>query len=342
MRRRHKGPGEGVYTTRVLHRALIALLSLAIAVWAGSEPVRDVIIDQDGGVDDLIAISLLKQSPNVRVQAVTICPADSYLQTAALVTQRLLGKFRGYTAIALGHSEGINPFPEEWRKDAGRVLGIAALAEPAPKKYNPIVASDAAHFLAELLAGDHSYTILETGPLTNIADALKIDPSIEKNIQRIYVMGGAVRVRGNVQQANHDGSAEWNIFNQPEAAAFVIQSGIPITLVPLDATNKVPLTRAFLDRLAAQPAMASQIAAQSWRLVTAQMGNVQYYFWDTLTAAALLDPSVVRTEALKIRVVTAGASQGRTVEDPRGSPVDVALDASREKVEEMFLDLLGR
>jgi inosine-uridine nucleoside N-ribohydrolase len=72
------------------------------------------------------------------------------------------------------------------------------------------------------------------------------------------------------------------------------------------------------------------------------MGNEQYFFWDTLTAATLLDPGVVRTERLKIRVITKGASQGRTVEDPRGTPVDVALDADRDRVEKLFLSVLGR
>jgi purine nucleosidase len=155
-------------------------------------------------------------------------------------------------------------------------------------------------------------------------------------------MGGAVRVRGNVQLAGHDGSAEWNIFNQPQAAASVIRSGIAISLIPLDATNKVPLTRGFIERLAAQPSLASQLAAQALRLALTSTGTDQYYFWDTLTAAALLDPSIVTTERLKIRVVTSGASQGRTIEDPRGRPLEVAIDASRERVEKMFLDLLGR
>jgi inosine-uridine nucleoside N-ribohydrolase len=102
------------------------------------------------------------------------------------------------------------------------------------------------------------------------------------------------------------------------------------------------LTRPFVDRLAAQPAAASQMAAQALRLVVDQMGADQYYFWDTLTAAALLDPSVVRTERLKIRVITTGASQGRTVEDGGGSPIDVAVDTDARRVEEMFLKILGR
>lgn len=88
--------------------------------------------------------------------------------------------------------------------------------------------------------------------------------------------------------------------------------------------------------------IASQLASQSWQLALTLVGPDQYYFWDTLTAAALIDPTIVRTERLKIRVITAGTSQGRTVEDPHGTPIDVALDASREKVEQMFLSILSR
>ena len=319
---------------------LIAAFALTIPFVARSAAIPDVIVDQDGGIDDLVAIALLMRSPSVHVRAITICPADSYLDPATRATQLFVDRLGGRKiAIAQGHSEGTNPFPAKWRKDAGRVLRIAALSGVAPSRANPIAAEDAPHYLVKLLSGDHPYTILETGPLTNIAAALAIDPAIKRNITRVYAMGGAVRVPGNVASGTHDGSAEWNIFNQPQAAADVIRSGISITLIPLDATSKVPLTRTFLDRLAAQPSIASQLAAQSWRI--AQQGIDQYYFWDTLTAAALLDPAVIRTERLKIRVIVSRASEGRTVEDPRGSPIEVALDANREKVEQMFLTLLS-
>ena len=184
--------------------------------------------------------------------------------------------------------------------------------------------------------------ILATGPLTNIADALKLDPGIAKNIERIYVMGGAVRVKGNVEQKGHDGTAEWNFFNEPRAAAAVIHSGIPITLVPLDATNNVPVTRGFVDRLRAQPSAASQLAAQSLDLVEKWVSGAGYYFWDPLTAAVLLDRTVVRTETLKVRVVSTGPSQGRVVEDPDGVPIEVALHADQSKVETLLLAMLRR
>jgi len=318
------------------------VLAFTLTGCRGGDPVRDVLIDHDGGVDDLIAIAMLLQSPSVRVHAITICPADSYLEPATRATQLFVARLGGRDiTIAQGHSEGINPFPDPWRKDAARTLTIP-LFEGARPTAPAVAAEDAGHLLAKMLSGDRKYSVLETGPLTNIAAALTLNPAIATNIDRIYVMGGAVRVKGNVAHPGHDASAEWNVFNEPHAADVVLRSGVPVTLVPLDATNKVPLTRAFLERLRAQPSVASTLAAQSWSLVEKQVNGEEYFFWDTLTAAAMLDPGVVATERLHVRVITDGASQGRTVEDPAGSAIDVALDASRERVEQLFLDLLGR
>jgi len=325
----------------MLRRLLIALMLMTASGCIRS--ASGIIIDHDGGIDDLIAISLLITSGAVHVRAITICPGDSYLEPATRGTQLFVDRLGGENiTIAQGHSEGRNPFPDAWRKDAARVLTIPALAGVQPKPVNRIVDEDAPHHLAKLLGGSARYAILETGPLTNIADALKINPAIRNNVSRIYIMGGAVRVRGNVEQPGHDGSAEWNFYNQPQAAAEVIQSGIPITLIPLDATNKVPLTREFIDRLGRQPSIAARLAAQSWQLVAGQESAEQYYFWDTLTAAAMLDRSLVAIENLKVRVITEGASQGRVLEDPAGTPVEVALDASRDKVENLFLNVLSR
>jgi purine nucleosidase len=328
----------------VLRRDAIAFVAMIAAAFACSrQPTAvDVLIDQDGAIDDLIAVALLLRSPEVRVHAIALTPGDSFLEPATRATQLIVDSLGGSNiVIGQGHSEGRNPFPDAWRKDAGRVLDIPALIGAKPEASTAVASDDAPHLLARLLS-QRRYVILETGPLTNIAAALRLNPTIANNIERIYAMGGAVRVGGNVEQPGHDGSAEWNMFNEPDAAAHVLQAGIPLTLVPLDATNQVPLTHSFLERLRAQSSVASQMAAQAWSLVVSQTGNEKYFFWDTLTAAAILDPRVITTERLKIRVVTTGESQGRTVEEADGVPVDVALRADQQRVERMFLDVLAR
>jgi len=319
-----------------VHFLAVAALLLSACAHTGRV---DVVVDHDGDPDDLIAFSLLIKSGATRIHTIAVCPGDSYVDPATRATQLFVDQLGGHgISIAKGHSAGTNPFPDEWRKQAADVLSIRALAGKDPTNRNPVSSDDAAHHLAAVLSKGR-FVVLETGPLTNIADALKIDPSIKRNITRMYVMGGAVRVAGNVEQKGHDGSAEWNFFNNPQAAADVVQSGIPITLVALDATNHVPLTKRFVDQLAKQPSVASQLAAQAWGLVLSVDG---YYLWDTLTAAALLDRSVVTIQTMHIRVLTDGPSQGRTIEDPNGAPIEVAVSADQQRVEKMFLDILGR
>jgi purine nucleosidase len=326
----------------MLRRLILAAVLSGLAVPTSAADRMGVIVDQDAGIDDLIAVALLLRSPAIQVAAVTITPADSYLGPATRATQLVVQRFGspGIT-IAQGHSEGTNPFPDEWRRDAGRVLALPGFAGAGRRPTGRLLRDDAAHHLAAMLSGPGRYAVLETGPLTNIADALRLQPAIRDRITRIYVMGGAVRVKGNVEHAGHDGSAEWNIFNAPDAADEVLRSGIPITLVPLDATNHVPMTAAFLARLAREQAAPSRFAVQAWRLA-APSPSQPYYFWDTLTAAALVEPALVKTKRMKIRVVTTGPSQGRTLEDPRGTPIDVAVGADRRRVEQLFVDVLGR
>ncbi|HEX3700067.1 MAG TPA: nucleoside hydrolase [Phenylobacterium sp.] len=325
---------------------LVAALALGLPIAAAAATlaprVTEVIVDEDGAVDDLFALSLLMKSDAVRVRAVTVCPADSYLEPATRATQLILDVLGGRgVSIGKGRFEGVNPFPAEWRNDHGQLLQVALLKGRRPSGANPIATEDAPHHLVRLLSGSKRYTIVETGPLTNLADALELKPSIRSHIRRIYVMGGAVGVRGNVDQKGADGTAEWNLFNNPAAAAAVFQAGVPITLVPLDATNRVPMTPRFVAQLAARRATASQLAAQIMRPAVTKYAG-EYYFWDALTAAVLIDPGVATVRSMKLKVLTTGSSQGRTVQDPHGAPVEVAVDADQAKVERLFLEVLGR
>ena len=88
-------------------------------------------------------------------------------------------------------------------------------------------------------------TLLATGPLTNVAEALGRDPSLAGRLEMVYAMGGAVSVGGNVRLPGTGGKAEWNFFVDPRAARVVLSSGVPVTLVPLDATNRAPVTVAL-------------------------------------------------------------------------------------------------
>jgi hypothetical protein len=135
---------------RLLLAAIVALSTPAVAAAAPGGKVADVIFDQDGAVDDLVALTLLMKSGRAKVRAITITPGDSYLEPATRATQLFVDRLGGRrVTIAQGHSEGTNPFPAEWRKDAGRMLQLAALQGSPRGTSNPVVADDAAHHLAK-------------------------------------------------------------------------------------------------------------------------------------------------------------------------------------------------
>lgn len=317
------------------------------AACRGAPPATRLLIDHDAGAEDLIAMAMVVNSAAGPAAAVTVAPADSFLEAAVPATRRVLELLgAGDVPVFAGHDEGINRFPDEWRQEAARVLALPSIRGVMPRgnpaAVAPATEDDAPHAIARLLASGGAWTILETGPLSNVAEALKIDPAIAAHITRVVVMGGAVRTKGNVDQPGHDGSAEWNLYNAPGAAAAVIEAGVPITLISLDATNQMPMSMAFVDRVAAQSAAssASRLAAEAWSLGEGQIRAGEYYFWDTLTAAALIDPSVVATTTVRVKIATSGASQGRIVEDASGMPIQVAFAVDRSRAERVVLAAL--
>ena len=116
----------------------------------------------------------------------------------------------------------------------GRRLYGVELAAGGPPSDLP-----APDLLVSVISASAEPVVLFTdGPLTNLAAALRLDPGMVENIAMVFTMGGALDVPGN----NFDNpDAEWNIWADPTAAAEVFASGVPLTLVPLDATNQVPV-----------------------------------------------------------------------------------------------------
>jgi purine nucleosidase len=308
---------------------------------------RHLIIDQDADMDDLAAIAIAHLSKQFQIDAITICPADSLKASAIQITVALV-KFLGIknVQIAASDNEGPNPFPRKWRRESVRMAEIPDLQLPETEFLNFGFSSvPAAKKLAELLSGKVKYEILETGPLSNIADALAINPLIAKNISKIYFMGGALHVPGNVSLPDHDGTAEWNVYNNPSAFSKVLKAGIPLILVSLDATNKVPVTKNFMSALKQQDSYkVSHLFHQIWSVMEAQIGTpnhqTTYFFWDSLTAAFAANSGLASLRPVKIQVLLKGKSEGRTVVDPQGLPVQFVVEPKPDKFQKFILSNL--
>jgi len=204
--------------------------------------------------------------------------------------------------------------------------------------------------------------LVATGPLTNLALALRADPEALSGFGRIVIMGGALEVRGNTGPV-----AEFNFYVDPEAADTVLSSGLDITVVPLDATTRVALKRERLESLSrwkesleasrAPGALArgegglAAIFARALdhyiRYQRAESGLDAGYMHDPVALAAAFAPGLVGTRETPLGVVTSDVDRGRSVEiDDGRPPVMVAINADAAAIlslieERVLIPLFG-
>ncbi len=312
---------------------------------SANKPDLDVIIDTDMAVDDWMAILYLLHHPDIHIRAITVTGAGEAHCNAGVENALGLITLAQHVPIPVACGpeaplQGNHTFPQGWRDF---VDGLANQTLSA--SVNPGAGIDAIQLLTQTtLSSTEKITLLTLGPLTNVAYALQSTPELAGNIAGIFVMGGAVRVPGNLE-GNVPGnpSAEWNIYIDPHAANVVFASGVPVTLVRLDVTNQTPLTMEFLQELE-----KNQITNTS-KFIYSVMNQMQdsirsgtYYFWDPLSAAILVDNSVATYQKYPICVVeTEGSKSGRT-EEKAGCPViHVAVSADAGRFEKGFLDTLN-
>ena len=178
-------------------------------------------------------------------------------------------------------------------------------------------------------------TVLALGPLTNVGAALEATPALVKNIEMIYVMGGAVDVDGSsVSEENM--VAEWNMYCDPHAARIVVESGAPITLVPLDATNEVPVTPEFVAQLEAEKSTPeAEFVAALLANNAESIASGSYYFWDPLAAVVMSDPSLVTLTPRDVTVIDipGAPDDGRTKPVANGSEMLVATAPDGDALE---------
>jgi len=324
-------------------RGLAALLVTTALASAQSKPI---IVDTDAGSDDIMAVSLLLAHPSVRLDAVTVVNGLAHVDAGARNMGRLLDLAgRKNVPVFAGRStplRGNNEFPAEWRKisDDFPILKLAAPRPPEHKR--------AADYLVEhLRSAREPVQILALGPLTNLAEAYERDHSIARNIAEIVLMGGAVRVPGNLQDGGvfhtSNSTAEWNIFIDPIAARIIFRSGIPIRLIALDATNKVKISPEFLFEFAEKP--HSALGAVVAGVLEADRESIDqgiFYAWDPLAAAALLKPAIVKTVPMHIVIQEDAPEEGRTTESAGAPNTKVAVDADAASFLALFSESFAK
>jgi len=307
---------------------------------------RPVVIDTDMAADDWLAILYLLNQPDVSIKAITVTGAgEAHCEPGV---QHALGLIalagRSGIPVACGREtplQGDHAFPTAWREGVDNLQGLTL-----PEGSNPATGTAVELLAAVIQASPEKIILLTLGPLTNVAEALQATPTLKDQLAAIVIMGGAVKVPGNVGASGvgiDNPVVEWNIYADPHAASLVFQSGAPITLVPLDATNQAPITMDFYNQL--ERSHVTPEAEFVYDVLTGQKDFIEsggYYFWDPLAAAILADESLAAIETMSLKVVEEeGLESGWTQPTKDGTPMRVAVWADGQRFERIFLDALN-
>ncbi len=191
-----------------------------------------------------------------------------------------------------------------------RGLGYARLSDsPAPPDSEHAVDM----IIREIMAAPGEVTLVAIAPLTNVALAVRKEPRIAQAVREVIIMGGALRADGNTTSL-----AEFNFFVDPHAAHIVLQSGMPITLLPWDITKDILLTQADVDRLTAIESPITRFIADATRFyIEFHQATFSYAgcsINDPAALAMVFQPDLVRTEPLYVDIeMTSELTVGKTV-----------------------------
>lgn len=285
---------------------------------------RKVILDVDTGTDDAVAIMFAALHPDIELIAVTTVNGNVPVQHCTDNSLRVLD-FIGCAQVPV--YEGLSrplvrlsfPAPKRYVRDSPQDMHGTELPLPAPHSIKQD--QGAVEFLVETLrAATSPITVVPVGPLSNIAAALALDPTITEAVEEVVIMGGGHHV------GNETASAEFNIWADPEAADMVLAAGFAkVTLVPLDATHQALVSAADCEAMEALGTPAGAAAAKLIGKRVAAYGRGHGVaatdaapVHDALCTAYLVSPEVISTHHLHVRVETQGTRTiGRTVIDTR-------------------------
>lgn len=307
------------------------ILSLfALLTPANAQSPQRVIIDTDPGIDDAMAILLALNSPELKVEALTVVPGNvdgrQGLENALKIVS-LAG--RCDVVVTGGAKHPLNQkliTAQYWHGPNG----LAGVELPPSKckadpRFGPDLIIDLVHKYP------HEITLIPVGPLTNIALAVSKDPSIAGLVKNIVIMGGSI-TGGNV-----NGAAEANIYNDPEAASIVFNAGWMVTMIGSDVGERTLITRQHVAELQSMHGPESDFVGKlaDFYLTRSEKSGYQgAAMYDPLAVATAVDPSLVTLKDMHVDVETKGEfTRGETVANRMGSDENNVLHGDHYEID---------
>lgn len=270
---------------------------------------RKIILDCDPGHDDAIAIMLAGSSSKIDLIGLTIESGNQILEKTGRNALNICQYLDLDIPVCLGANRPLIKEVEICDAIHGE-SGLDGFDFPElKKKFDKRRATD--FIIQSILGSKEKITVVTTGPMTNLAMAIRLEPKIIDNIEEVVLMGGSTQ-NGNVSPA-----AEFNIFFDPEAAYIVFNSDLKITMIGLDVTRQVLVYPNIIERMDKINNKASLLFSRLMKVFNENQKRVFGFLGsplhDPVTIAYLIDPTVIDTIFVNCTIdISHGPSYGRT------------------------------
>ncbi|AWI85420.1 nucleoside hydrolase [Alloyangia pacifica] len=297
-----------------------------------------LIIDTDPGVDDALAILYAAAHPQIELLGLTTVFGNVTVQQATRNALYLVERAGLDIPVAEGASKPMQLPPFTPSHHVHGPEGFGHLPEMAPKGTK--IDESAAEFLVRMARAHKGELVLcPIGPITNVADAIALDPEFARNLREIVFMGGALDARGNITPY-----AEANTYHDPHALDIVLQSGAEIRMIGLDVTMEVLLTAEDFEELERRDPEhgaflreMSHFYLEFYRTVGAEGCGLH----DPLAVMACVMPGLVGLEHTAVDVVLEGPEIGRTRRASGRPEIGVALNCDGADIKRRFIASFG-
>ncbi len=305
-----------------------------------------MILDVDTGVDDALAILFAVRHPTLDVRAISCVTGNVPVEQVVINTLKVLDAAGAPDIpVGLGCRQPLLE-PVAGGRSVHGADGLADLGLAASTR-RPADVHAVELLRATLAPPAHPAVLVTLAPLTNVAVLLRMYPEAAAGIDRLVLVGGTARRR------YPDRAVDFNVAADPEAAAIVFGSGLPITMYGLDVFYDVTMTRDDGGWIAASPDPAARLAGQLILHQARRFGDHAATLGDAGAMMSVLSPDGLRTERGSIQVELAGGLRGQIRVDPaqpaaqpgdhqRRDPghVDIALEVDRPRYRDLFLSTI--
>ena len=270
----------------------------------------NIIFDTDPGVDDAFALLYALNHPNINVLGITTVFGNVPVETStknALILSEMAHKG---TIVYQGANKPLERKVTNYPSFIHGHDGLGDTNHPQ-SKFNASKLDAAQFIINEINENSGNINLVAVGPLTNIANAIKQDPSIANKVNSLLIMGGSWLAGGNITPV-----AEANIYNDPEAAEIVFKSGLPIIMVGLDVTHKVFLSQKDIDKLSSlnnSGKFLEKISNIYIKFYKDTRNMDGCFFHDATAVIAMTNPEFFKYKNARVYVSKDNLTRGQTV-----------------------------